>query len=113
MEIGKSVLYYDENGKLDRIEFTPSILVKLNSKELVAFAKITGNDEATIATSASAVVAAWFQKTNEIELADRDKWKIETEVINCKRVGDGKYFSAIKRCELIHHFKQIEHEKVT
>lgn len=106
MEIGKSVLYYDENGKLDRIEFAPTMKVELDSKELVKFAKITGHDEVTIAISANAAVATWFQKTNEIELADRSQWQIETKVDACSKLSNGR----ISKCSLTHYFKHIEHE---
>lgn len=106
MEIGKSVLYYDENGKLETVEFVPSMSVKLTNEELARFAKIDGNSESEIENAANAALATWFQKTNEIELADRSEWKIVTTVQRCIRGTD----NVIRRCELILSLKRINDE---
>lgn len=46
-------------------------------------------------------LAAWFTKMNEIELADRDRYDINSEIVGCDKHPNG----SIKKCTLKYTFK--------
>lgn len=104
MEIGKAIVNYDSEGKLTEVEFKPTLKITLTNAEAARLAKIDGTNVETIESTASLALAAWFQRTNEIELTDRAISKITTKVDACIYWPNGK----VKQCAIIFNFERNE-----
>lgn len=104
MEIGKAIVNYDSEGKLIEVNFTPTMQIKLTNAEAARLAKIDGTSTETIESTASLALAAWFQRTNEIELTDRAISKIVTKVDECVYWPNGK----VKQCIITFKFERNE-----
>jgi hypothetical protein len=90
-EIGKVVLVYSEDGEFDHAYFIPTMEFKADQELMSRFKEVEcKSDEDKIISDASSVFAAWFQKMNEIELADRAQYHIEPELISCEKHSNGK-----------------------
>lgn len=101
--IGQVAMEYSENGQVINASFTPSIVVKADEFLLGQLKTIPQTDADVLKHNADLVLASWFNKTNEIELADREKWTIVSAVVDCDKYPSG----AVKRCILEYTFKQI------
>jgi hypothetical protein len=94
-EIGIATLQYDQEGNLSAAELVPTMRVNLlpDLKELLSKSKAPDSQEA-IRNDAEYVYAAWFNKMNEIELADRTQYKITAECVSCVKYHSGKISEA-------------------
>lgn len=104
MRIGIAIVNYDSNGRLLEVQFTPSMQVTLSNAELARLAKIDGQTVETVESTATFALAAWFQRTNEIELADMNLNKIVTSAKDCKYWDNGK----IRQCTVYFNFEKIQ-----
>lgn len=99
-EIGTAILDYDELGNVMATEFIPSKDINIVAPPnlgLRLFGMDRAEDENMMRTQAERVMAAWFSKATEVELADRDQYRIEAVVTKCERYEFGGIFrSAIK-----------------
>lgn len=60
-------------------------------------------DEVKVKLSADLVLATWFNDILEIELADRDKYEVKSEVITCEKYDSGN----VKLCVIDYYFQEI------
>lgn len=90
MEIGKAIVNYDSEGKMIEVHFVPTMRIKLTNAEAARLAKIDGTSEETLESTATLALAAWFQRTNEIELTDRSISKIVAKAKDCIHWPNGK-----------------------
>lgn len=104
MEIGNAIVNYDSEGKLIEVSFTPTMKITLTNAEAARLAKIDGTSEETIESTATLALAAWFQRTNEIELTDRAISKIVAKVKDCIYWSNGK----TKQCIITFNFERNE-----
>lgn len=104
-EIGVAILHYNEDGSFKTAEFKPTIIVKIDSKMMDELFNIeTQKGEDIVKEQANNVFATWFQRMNDIELADREKYKIVTELVApCERYDSG----IISKCSIKFIFKEI------
>lgn len=95
-EIGIAKIEYDKNGVVTSAEFEPTL--KLNNPEALKaeLSTIQCGDEPTLKYNADLVLAAWFAKVSDIELADREKYKIESEIVTCAKYPNG----LVKSCTM-------------
>ncbi len=103
-EIGRATIEYDINGRVLYADFQPTMKVEVPSEVLQKLSSVEANKE-IIKENAATVFAHWFLKTNEIELADRDKFEIVTEIVRCS-----KYFTNnnVKKCVVRFIFREIK-----
>lgn len=82
--IGNVQLIYNEQGKLQQGYFTPTMCIKLDKETIEQLYKIPcSKDSNDIKDKAELIMSLWFNKITEIELADRLKYKIESNVKEC------------------------------
>lgn len=105
-EIGTAILNYNPKGEFINASFKPSMEITLDQEGMKAFETVVNNqDEKIVKEQACNVFAAWFQKINEIELADQLKYMIDGEFAGpCEKYEDGK----IKSCTIKFVFKPRE-----
>jgi hypothetical protein len=81
LPIGEVVMFYDSEGKPTKVEFTPEKIVLQDPEFLKALKTIANKDDVkTLEENADLALAAYFNKLNEIEQADRMEYKIEKVV---------------------------------
>lgn len=113
IRIGQAVILFNEEGKAVGSMFTPEG-IKINNLAMFAevgevLAPVEGNKgQENIRKAAETVFAAWFNKMNEIELADREKFEIVTEVLKCEEYSPGK----VKSCTIAFIFREREAGKI-
>lgn len=99
-KIGTASFIYRPDGSVEYASFKPDIEVdtKKTPDLLHQFkSSLSGKgDDKTIQADASLIMGAWFAKAEEIELADRDKMVITSNVLNCERFANG----LAKKCQI-------------
>lgn len=103
IEIGTVTTQYNEAGQLLSARFEPTLKIELSSeikKDLEH--NISKSEESeVIKFNADFVLGAFFAKITEIELADREKQEIVSEVAHCAKYSSGK----VKSCVLKYYFQ--------
>lgn len=109
IEIGTVQLYYDNVGSLLSATFEAAP-IDMDKDELIDRLKFTdGTSEEAIRSQTEAILAAWFTRTNRIELADRDNYEIAIETVECERRETD---NSIQRCALRIALKEKKHETI-
>lgn len=101
LKIGIAEIVYSEDGKVLRAFFTPTMRIGNVAEQLM---KIRHGNAAQIRQDAEIVLSSWFNKMNEIELADRSEYEISSEVLSCTQYPDG----GTKRCKIEFTFKKLD-----
>lgn len=102
LSIGIVKIEYDKEGKVIRANFYPSMNLEADDDLKNQLQTIKNSDQETVKSNASLVMAAWFSKMTDIELADREKYEISTNIISCDKHWDG----TIKMCVIEFEFKE-------
>lgn len=102
--IGIVTIEYDENGRIEKARFDPSMTVEADDRLLKQLEVLEDEEEEIeLQSRADLIMASWFTKINEIELADLNEWVIVSEVALCEKyVFSGK----IRKCVLNYYFKK-------
>ena len=104
VEIGEVELFYNEDGKVTKSSFTPTMKINLDENLINQLHSIESNKNSeVIKHNAEIMLASFFSKINEIELADRDYYHIESEVMKCDKYPTG----IAKYCKIKFIFKPI------
>ncbi len=105
-EIGIAELEYDALGKLTRSAFMSTMELTDRDSLLKSFVAISCKaGEEKIKEQACNVLSAWFQRNNDIELADQEKYQIVSEFVSpCEYWPDSEQ---IKKVSIKFIFKQI------
>ncbi len=104
-ELGIVVLTYDEDGNIKTAGFDPKIQVQVKSSKLKELFEIgSSNDLEVLQLRADTVFAMFIDKINQIELADREKFQVVSEVMLCEKYENGN----IKICKLKYFFVSVE-----
>lgn len=102
--IGIVTMEYDENGNVTSATFVPTMKVTLDENLVHQLQSIPASGAVTLMNNADLVMSAWFSKTNEIELADREEWAVDGRMIECTlHPGSTK----VKKCVIEYTFKKI------
>lgn len=99
-KIGTVTLAYDENGKITTAKFVPDMVVNLDP-DLLYQLKADNSTEA-LQSNADLILGAWFQRSNDVELADREQWEVGSTLVDCQKYPNGK----VQKCVLDYHFKR-------
>jgi len=103
IEIGTVITQYNEAGELLSAKFVPTLTIELSNeikKDLEQ--NISKSEESdVIKFNADFVLGTFFAKMTEIELADREKQEIVSEVVYCAKYQSGK----VKYCVLKYYFQ--------
>lgn len=101
-KIGIATVEYSEEGKVIKAFFEPKSKVDMvDLNQLKQAVNLTQED---IQHNAEMVMSNWFSRQNDIELAERDQFKIISKVIECEKHPDGK----IKKCVIEFTLEQIK-----
>lgn len=85
-------------------DFIPTMKVSLDDNLLEQLKSIQQpNDGNVVKSQADLMLAAWFSKMNEIELADRTQYTIKSKVVDCTKWPNGK----VRLCKLNYYFAKI------
>lgn len=111
MEIGNVTMSYTEDGKLvkDQSFFTPTMKVVVDDNLFNQLIDINTGSQRALKEGADLIFAAFFTKTNDIELADREKYKIKSKVMECVKYSNKK----VKRCVIKYTFEKVSTEKLS
>lgn len=104
LEIGTSVTSYNEKGEVTYAQFRPKMILD-HTKELEEQLKTikSGDAPETLRNNSDVVFAHWFNTLTVIELADREKYKVESEVVHCERHKNG----VVMDCYIKYVFKKL------
>lgn len=103
-EIGVSELSFDRDGKLVYGHFNPTMQIKVDNISDFITGIDCKDEDANIINKATQVFATWFQRMNDIELADRSQFEISTQFIEpCERWDNG----IVKLAKIRFVFKHI------
>lgn len=112
MQIGTANISYNEQGEIVSAIFTPSLELDVNEDEdlLKQLKSIpcTSNEE-IIRENAALVLGGWWNQLNQIELADRDKWKMDSEIVACNKWPSGR----VQMCSIKFTFRRLESKLVS
>lgn len=105
-KIGIARIEYNEDGTVKSAIFEPTMKVEAKADTLSPFLSIEDGNSSEEAVKEHAIIAlaTWFNKMNEIELADREKYTIDTEVVSCEKYPSG----SIKICQIEFHFEELK-----
>lgn len=108
--VGITSLYYNEDGTLSSGFFTP-FGFDLNGDQILERMKFidAGQSGDELANHAKVVLAGFFSRANEIELADREKYEILPTVIECQKWPSG----TVKKCVIRFTLKSKNHDPVS
>lgn len=102
--IGKVIIQYDMTGKVTTSSFFPTMKIDLDPALVQLMNSADGLNEQSLKQKADLVLGAWFTKMNEIELSDKYRYVVGSEVVECKKYSGG----GIERCVLEYFFKERE-----
>jgi hypothetical protein len=88
-QIGIATITYDNTGMAMSATFEHSLKISSSDSVINSLKTIKQRDVPTMTENAETVMAEWFTKMNEVELADRDQYKISGEVVECEMNGKG------------------------
>lgn len=90
LEIGSANIKFNTIGVATDASFTPVMKIEGDPKLLASLAAIGGKiSEETIKARTNLLLGAYFNKANEIELADRDHYEIHSEITSCDKYPTG------------------------
>lgn len=104
MEIGIAELTYNEDGTTTSATFKPTMVINADQALLERLATISGPDESILQSNARMVFAQWFNKSNEIELADPSEAYVADEIVECERYASGQP----KRCVIRFIYRNLK-----
>lgn len=96
MEIGTATIEYDTTGQSVMVKFIPAEISFSKQDIANGLSQVKSCEDCeTIRTNAETVMVKWFNNTSAIELADREKYGIVSEIIGeCEKHPNGM----IKQC---------------
>ncbi len=101
--IGVATISYDEQGNPTSQTFKPGENIEPDDNLLNQLKQIpTATDSELVKQNADLVLAGWWSKMNEAELADRDEFKIYSEIVECLKYDNG----SVKSCSIEYTFKK-------
>lgn len=107
-QIGISTVSYHQDGSIQSAMFVPTIKIDTDESLLKQLAAVQDSgDLQTLKQNSQLVFSNWFrkmdQKLTDIELSDRERFEIVTQVLECKKYRGGK----IKKCSVSFIFQEI------
>lgn len=103
-EIGIVEIWYNEQGKAIQGHFEPTAKVYDDScmdKLMNGTNGISSEDK--IKNDSEALLSEWFNNISDIELADRDQYKISSSLLNCIAWPNGN----VQYCRISFYLQKI------
>ena len=100
--IGFVTIKYNQEGILETSEFVP--IIKTVKTKAVTLDETDNSDPDVIQQKVQSIVGSWFNELNDIELADREEYKLETTLSKCEKWDDGR----VKKCVFSVVFRQLQ-----
>lgn len=102
-QIGIATINYDQQGNVLEAYFNPTPkFEKIDASQLKS---VKSSKEAeVIKYNAEMILASYFSRMNEIELADRDKYEIGSEILICTKYDNGN----VRSCSIQFFFRELE-----
>ena len=98
-------IVYDKFGKLESYSLTPQLTFEVDPNAIINLQEtLSESKEAEVLKqNADNVLASFFAKVNEVELADREKFQVVSEVIECVRNN----FNKVRVCVIKYSLEEI------
>lgn len=103
IKIGKVEMRYSAEGKVKSAEFIPALRLKAPDALVEQLTEIKVGSEVEVKQNADLVFAAWFLKIQEIEEGDRDKFVVDSKIVDCVKDTKGN----VLRCGIEYFWKKI------
>lgn len=104
LKIGTVKITYAKDGTIEEAVFNPTLRIPASEevrKNLILLGQV--KDPEVLRKSADMIMAGWFSKMNEIELSDRSEFQVQSHIVECVKMDNGK----IKTISIDYEFKQI------
>lgn len=86
LEIGIATIEYNEEGIAVSSKFESTATTQADTSLLNQLSQLPGSDKReTVANNAKMVLGSWWNKMNEVEMADREDYGIYYKTFNCQR----------------------------
>jgi hypothetical protein len=107
--IGVASVGYNEEGQVEFANFLPEMQIDLDQRSLNNLKKVVNNstNTETVKENADKVLAHWFSKINDIELAERPQFQVTSEIVNCEKHANGN----VKLCVIRYSFSEFKELK--
>lgn len=107
MKIGLATIVYSKDGQATSASFEPLIKVNTTPEILQQLSKIRAPySEELLRYNTDTVLAAWFEASNDIELADRTKKAVKSRIAKCLKYPGGQ----IKECQIEYYFLPLNED---
>lgn len=90
IEIGIAEISYDKDGKLIAADFVPTKHITDLAKLCKDLEQIKPDSADAVQRQGEVILAEWFSHMNAIELADREKYHIVSEMLICMKWANQK-----------------------
>lgn len=108
-EIGISTIDYNEDGTVKNALFVPTLKIEQDNNLLKELGVAqSARDITALKQNSELVFASWFRKwdkvISDIELSDREKFEVVSEVVECEKYENGN----TKTCSMRFIYREIE-----
>jgi hypothetical protein len=105
LDLGYVSIEYNPDGTVREASFVPTMVVPVPPavhNDLMRVGRI--DDIVALQGSADIIMASWFSKVNEIELAERTEYTIKSTISKCVRNEDGR----VKNIVIGYRFEPVQ-----
>ena len=100
ISIGTVTIRHNKNSKKVYTTFIPTMQVT-NRAEMPDLKSENCTDEQFLKEQVNNSISSWFAKTTEIELADREKYTIQSKEVSCKKYSTSEVKEIIYDISLV------------
>jgi hypothetical protein len=103
LRIGKAIINYNEDGSVIGAHFESKMDLSIDSSVYNSLTPANNTEQAK--TNADLVFAGYINNIDNVELADRNLYKIESNIVesDCEKWENGN----IKSCSIEYTFKKV------
>jgi hypothetical protein len=104
LEIGFVTIKYKEDGTIANAGFQPTMNLPMDALFLEQLRSVncsTSSDD--VKHNSDMIFSAFFNKINEIELADRTEWEVKSEIESCEKYDNGN----VKSCKIKYVYQKF------
>lgn len=104
LKIGTAKIRYNKDGTVASAKFTPAMKIEIEKNLMNDVARTVNQpaNEIQLKNQADTILASWFDQVNKIELADREKYEIVSNIVLCNKFAN----DAVKIVHIEYEFKE-------
>lgn len=102
-KIGIVTISYNQKGQVSGAIFDPARVDFNDDTFLLNLLSTEGRSQEEIKKSADKILAAWFNKVDNIELEDREKFRITSQIVSCDKWKD----DTVKSCVIEYSLEEV------